>query len=129
MLKQSLRDGPPGIELADKIVGLGLHIFEEDLAKIGLTADQHEGRDRDPRLMKVKENKADSVVLWSVGIGSNEAEDPVSVMSTCRPDLGTVDDVVIILAHGPSLKAGEIGSGAGFAVALTPQDFATGDFG
>ena len=50
-------------------------------------------------------------------------------MSTCRPDLGTVDDVVIILAHGPSLKAGEIGSGAGFAVALTPLDFASGDFG
>ena len=38
-----------------------------------------------------------------------------------RPDLLPVDDVVVAVAHGARLEAGEIGAGTGLGVALAPR--------
>src|SRR5262249_14742968 len=68
-------------------------------------------------------------VLWRFGICAHQQEAPVGVMRSGGPNLLPVDDVVIAIANGARLQAGEVAPGARLGVALAPDDVGRGDPG
>ncbi len=66
-------------------------------------------------------------MLGRLGVGADQAEDPVGLVGVGGPDLLAVDDPVVALIHGAGLDGGEVGPGARFGIALTPADLAAHD--
>ena len=78
------------------------------------------GRTVTPGRLHVDEEVGDAAVLRRIRVGAGEHEHPVGGMRAGGPDLLAVDDEVVAIADGASLEAGEVGAGAGLAVALAP---------
>ena len=66
---------------------------------------------------------------WCFGASGSvrASRTPVGVVRAGGPDLLAVDDVVVAIAHGARLQAGEVAAGARLAVALAPDDLAARD--
>ena len=59
-------------------------------------------------------------MLGRVGIGADQREHSVRSVRSRSPDLLPVDDEIVTVAHGARGQRGEIGAGAGLAIALRP---------
>ena len=62
-------------------------------------------------------------MLFDVLVGADQAEDLVGELAQRGPGLLTVDDVVVPIADGARLEAGQIGAGTRLGIALTPPVF------
>src|SRR5262249_20658018 len=82
----------------------------------------------DARGLHVDQKEADAVLLH-LGVGAHEAEAPVGETAAGRPDLLTIDQIVVTLVLGLGLQAGQVGARARFRIALTPTDFSARDPG
>ncbi len=58
------------------------------------------------RRLHVDEDKADAFLLLAAIVSAHEAENPVCLMGIGCPDLLTIDDVVITVAHGFGFERG-----------------------
>ena len=85
------------------------------------------GRTVMPGRLHVEEEVADALVLRRVRVGAGDEDAHVGAVRAGRPDLLAVDDVVVAVADGARLEAGEVGAGAGLAEALAPGIFAADD--
>ena len=99
-------------------------IVEEELVEGHITPHVLDRGDGYAGGFRIEEEHGDPPVLWLIGIGAGENEEPVGVLGVGGPDLLAVDDVDIAFGHGLRLEGGEVGTGAGFAEALGPGHFA-----
>ena len=83
--------------------------------------------DGDAGRLHVEQQVADAAVLRRVRVRAGEHEHPVGEVGAGGPDLLAVDDVVVAVADGAGLEAGEVAAGAGLAEALAPRDLAAED--
>jgi hypothetical protein len=72
--------------------------------------------------LHIRQQERNALVFRRIGVGAHQEEAPIGVVRAGRPDLLTVDDVVITIADGPGLQAGEVTTGPRFAVTLAPGD-------
>jgi hypothetical protein len=79
--------------------------------------------------LHVDQQEADAGLRLAFVAGAHQAEDPVAVLAERGPGLLAVDDVLVALALGLGLDRSQVGTRAGFAVALAPPDLAAGDAG
>src|SRR5213078_3775621 len=73
------------------------------------------------------QDEADALVLGRRRLAADQAEHPVGLVGVRGPDLVAVDDEGVAVAYGARVERGQVGAGAGLAVALTPADFAAHD--
>ena len=67
--------------------------------------------------------------LGRVRIRAHEGEDPVGMVGMAGPDLRAVHDIIVAVPHRPCPQGGQVRSGAGFGIALTPEHVAAQDAG
>ena len=63
-------------------------------------------------------------MLGGVGLGANQAEDPVGQMRGAGPDLLAIDHPLIAIEHGAGAQARQVAAGAGFGIPLAPDGVA-----
>ena len=68
-----------------------------------------------------------SVLLGGVGVGPDQAENPVGLVGVRGPDLLAVDDVVVAAVVGARGERGEVRTGVRLGVPLAPADLAARD--
>ena len=78
-------------------------------------------------LMLVDHDERDTAMLGRIGIGADQRKHRVGSVRGRGPDLLSVDDEIVAVAHGARGQRGEIGAGARLAVALRPGDFTVED--
>ncbi|MNJ21628.1 hypothetical protein D3C77_159840 [compost metagenome] len=118
---------PAAVQRAHQILFFHAHVVEEGLAEGRLAADQGDGPRRHARRRHVEQHEADAQVLWRLGVGADQAEDPVGLVGVGGPDLLAVDDPVVAAILGAGLDRGEVGPGARLGIALAPADLAAHD--
>ena len=60
--------------------------------------------------------------FFGLGVGADQAEDPVAVLAQRRPRLLPVDDELVAVADRGRAQRGEVGAGVGLGEALRPPD-------
>src|SRR5581483_5395116 len=86
-----------------------------------VTAIHHDDRlHGDAGRLHVDQQEGNALLRLGLGIGANQAEDPVGPMAHRVPGLGAVDDVVVALLLGLRAERGEIGARTRLGVALAP---------
>ena len=106
--------------LADQVLDRHLDVVEEHLVDLASAVHGLDRAHGDAWRLHVDQDEGDAELLLGGGIGAAQAEDPVGVLRQRGPGLLAVDDVVVALAHGRGLEAGEVGAGAGLGEALAP---------
>ena len=102
-------------------------VVEEALAEIGVAGDQMDRFDGDARLIHREQHEADAVVFRRGRIGAHQTENPVGLVGERRPDLRTVDQVVVAAVFGARLQRREIRTRARFRISLAPTDLSARD--
>ncbi|MNE06360.1 hypothetical protein D3C80_989470 [compost metagenome] len=125
--QQGLGHVPAAVQGPDQVLLLDPHVVEEGLAEGRLAADERDGAGADARRRHVEQDEADAQMLGRLGVGADQAEDPVGLVGVGGPDLLAVDDPVVAAIFGAGLDRGEVGAGAGLGIALTPADFTAHD--
>src|SRR4029453_6925041 len=129
-LEQVLGDRPAGILRADAVGDRRAHVVEEHLVDLMVTGQSDDRLHRQAgRVYRIDQHEGNAVLWLAFGRGAHEAEHVVGDVRAGRPDLGAVDHVVVALAHGARLEAGEVGARAGLGVALAEHDVARHDPG
>ncbi|MNE79969.1 hypothetical protein D3C80_1765000 [compost metagenome] len=85
-----------------------------------------QGNDRayaDARRGHVDQQEGDAPLLLGLAVGAHQAENHVGVLAQGGPGLLAVDHVVITLAHGAGLEAGQVRTGTGLGITLAPPVF------
>ena len=126
VLQQFLGYFPATVQAADEVAFRHVHVSQKCFAEHRCAADQGDRPRLDPRTLHVEQQEADAAVLGA-GVGAYQAEDPVGVVGVGGPDLLAIDQIVVALIFGAGREAGQIGAGAGLAIALTPAQFAARD--
>ena len=78
------------------------------------------GRTSTPVGMHVDGERGETGVLLRLGIGAGEQQRVARPLGAARPDLLTVHDPLVAVAHRPGGERGEIGAAARFAEELAP---------
>ena len=120
---------PAAILVANAVGGGHAHVLEEDLVEADVVDHVREGARGDAGGLHVDQEVGDALVFGRVGIGAGEQDHPVALVGAGGPDLRAVDHVVVAVADGARLQAGEVGAGAGLAEALAPALLAAQDAG
>ena len=103
----------------------GADVVEEDLVDVAVAHHAADLPDGDAGGVHGDKEDGDAAVLGGVGVGAGEEEAELGALGVARPDLLTVDDVVVAVAHRPRLERREIGAGVGLAEPLAPDHVAT----
>ena len=113
-------DVPAPVLLAHQVLCGHPHVIEEDLAEAGVAGHVHQRPHRDPRRLHIEHEVADPLVLGGVRVRACEHEHPVGGLGAGRPDLLSVDHVVVAVALRPRLERSEVRAGARLAEPLAP---------
>ena len=129
MAEGSVGHLPATAQRPDQVLGGHPDVGQEDLVEVEVVAVVH-ARERPaghPGRVGGNQQCADPLVFGRVGIGADEGEQHVGVVRAGRPDLLTVDDEVVAVAHRTRAQAGEVGARAGFAHAERRRDLGAQD--
>ncbi len=120
---------PPALPLSpDDVLHARACPVEEDLVEVARAGELPDGADLDAAgLVHGHEQEAEAVVAAGVRGGPGEHEAPVGLMGERGPDLLPADPVRRPVPHRRRAHRGEVGTGTGFAVSLTPQFLTGGD--
>jgi hypothetical protein len=124
VLQDDVGDHPAVAATSDDLVLGHPHVGEEHLVEIALHGHVDQRPDLDARGVHPEQQETDAAVLGGVGLGANQAEDPVGQMRGAGPDLLTIDDPLIAIEHSTGAQAGQIAAGAGFGIPLAPDGVA-----
>ena len=127
MFEQFLSDLPATVQFANEVFSRHADLVKEGLAKLGLAADQRDRSCGDTLARHIDQQKADAVAFSGVGVGADQAEDPVRDIGPCRPDFGTRDHKMITFVFSPCRETGEVRARTGLRISLGPPDFSTDD--
>ncbi len=131
--QQRLGAGPALVLVEDAVLHRHLHIIQEDIVDLVAALQGDDRTHGDARRLHVDQQEADAGLRLGVGIGADQEEAPVGVLTERRPRLLAVDDVVFlaVLGHalGAGLQGGEVGAGTRLGIALAPPDLAVTDIG
>ena len=114
-------DGPATALSAEPVGIRDARVREEHLVELGIAGELAQRSDLDPGGGHVADEEAEALMLGQVRVGACEQDAPPGDVRNRRPDLLSVDDPFVAVAHGPGCKAGEIGPGARLAEQLAPD--------
>ena len=117
---------PAPVLLADELVGRDPDVVEEDLVDLVAAVDEADRPDGDAGRLHVDQHERDAELLLGLGVGPDQAEDPVGPLRERGPRLLAVDHVGVAVADGPGGQRREVGPGVGLGEPLAPPDVEVG---
>ena len=81
--------------LSDDLIFRNAHIGKKDFVEIGSAGHIHKRSDFNAGRVHVKKQKGDALVLWRLGLCSNQAKNPIADVRRAGPDFLTIDDPLI----------------------------------
>ena len=124
VLEQEFGVFPALAGFANQVFGGNFHIVEKDLVEVMLAIDRDNGPDGDARRLQVSQQERDALLRLDLGIGSNQKETPVGLMSAAGPDLGAIHDIAAVFQDRSGLERGQIRTGIGLRESLRPDHVA-----
>ena len=102
---------------------------EEHLGEFIVAGDGLDRPDPDARTVQVDQQETDAgVPRLGLRIRADQREHPVRVMAPGGPDFLPLHHEMVALQRGARRKAGKVGAGAGFGIALSPDHRAGDDW-
>ena len=121
MRQRGHRDSPALSFFAEQVLHGNANVVKEDLREVRTAGHVLDRPHFDAWGIHLHEQARNAFVLvLRAGIGAREQDDPLGVGCARRPDLLTVDHVLIAVAHSLALEGGEVAAGARLRVARAP---------
>ena len=112
---------PAVVDLPDDHLVGHEHVVEEHLVEQVVAGDLAQRPDIDARRFHVDEEVRDALVLRRVGVGARQAHTPLSPVRPRRPHLLPGEPPTTLGANGFHAQRGKVGTGAGLAEQLAPE--------
>ncbi len=126
--QQLVRNLPALVEPAQHVGARHPHVDEEFLGELGVALDGLDRPHRDAGRLEVDQQHGDAgVARLRLRIGAHQREHPVGEVAVGGPHLVAVDDEVVAVEFGPRGETCQVGTGAGFRIALAPGRLASED--
>ncbi len=109
---------PAVVETAHEVLRRHANVFEEHLVEVVPVGDVRDPLDRNARCLHVQDESADALVFRDLLVRPGQEQHLVGNVAVRRPDLLSVDDVVVAVADRLGLHAREVRAGSGLAEAL-----------
>ena len=120
MGEEEFGDGPAFILDPDQIGDRHADIGKEDLIHFIPALDQLDRAHFNAGRLDIDQHEGNPLLALALGGGAHEAENLVGILAQRGPGFLAIDDVIIALADGAGLEAGEVGAGTGLGIALAP---------
>ena len=119
--QRDLGEPPTVVLVADPQRHRDPDVVEEHLVERVRRGHVDDRAHRQARQVHRTDEVGDALVFGLVGIGAGDQDPVLRMVGPARPDLRTVDDVLVAVADGAARQRGEVGAGIGLGEQLAPH--------
>ena len=120
MRQQCLGIGPALVLLADAIGNRHPYIVEFHFVQAVMIVDRGDGVHFYAGGFHIDQQEADTLLLFALGAGAHQTEDPVGKVGIGGPYLRACHHVVVAIAYRPGLQGGKVGARTRLGITLAP---------